>query len=706
MSTSPESVSPEGTPRASQPGEEGWHSIPVNKHQWSVGRAPWYQDAPKPFIIGVTGGSASGKTSVCEAIVSALSLPWVGLLSMDRYYKVLSQDEIDVCKKGLYNFDHPDAFDVDQLYEDIVQLRQGKAVDVPVYDFVTHSRSPQCDRMYGVDIVIVEGILLFYNPKIRELLDLKIYVDTDNDLRLSRRIKRDIVERGRSVENVLDQYQRTVKPSFEQFIQPTKRFADLIVPWNDTNQAAIELLTQHIASKLYERQNVRVNLPPGFKVTLPQKLPIPTPYLRPTNTSVLIHSPSLAAAAPSSPNTGPDSFSLDGNNTTTTTATSATTGGAKETKLVPSSRRLSTSSLNTTASGSATSSPIYPRDKYAGFGTPLPNYEFELLDPPSNPLVESINAAENYKTVYVDYLRGLHQERHNALIRPKTRLPHTTMVFPKNVPNNLLILPPTKSMVAIHTTLRDKKTQIDDFRFVLCRLVRILASEAMNLVTFRPTTVVTPTGEEFHGLQCRPDQMVAVSIVRAGEAFEHPVRDVIKDISLGKIVIQHQTDKSTGPRLYYARLPPVKKSKILLFDGVLSTGAAVIMAVHVLLDHGVLAEDIIFCCLAAAPEGIYALTSMFPQVTIITSALEQGIDEYLHAVPGVAFVADRYFGTMGSALKNHTELIKRSEEKKAKNLSSNENTQNVTSIPQDSKDDKHFVSIDNHDVEVIPLDSP
>eukprot|EP00461_Guttulinopsis_vulgaris_P003689 UN03690 len=180
---------------------------------------------------------------------------------MDRYYNI-GDRERELAAQGLYNFDHPDAFDMDRLYDDIIQLKQGKAVDVPIYDFCTHSRTPQTDRMYGVDIVIVEGILLFYAPKVRELLDLKIYVDTDNDLRLARRIRRDIVERGRSVDGVLDQYQRTVKPSFEQFIQPTKRFADLIIPWNDRNVVAVDILTQHIRGKLDQRQAIAMQ--PAF----------------------------------------------------------------------------------------------------------------------------------------------------------------------------------------------------------------------------------------------------------------------------------------------------------------------------------------------------------------------------------------------------------------------------------------------------------
>ena len=165
---------------------------------------------------------------MCDDIVSRLSVPWVVILSQDRFYRPLTKEErINIAK---YNFDHPNAFDFHAFYECLVELSNGRSVALPRYDFRIHSRMDETDVCYGSDVIIVEGILSLYDPQIRRLMDLKIYVDTDDDIRLARRIKRDIAERGRTVDDVLQQYVSTVKPAFDEFISPTKRYADLILP--------------------------------------------------------------------------------------------------------------------------------------------------------------------------------------------------------------------------------------------------------------------------------------------------------------------------------------------------------------------------------------------------------------------------------------------------------------------------------------------
>lgn len=544
----------------------------LQRTRWTVGRAPWYDMSGhrrRPLIIGVTGGSASGKTSVCQEIVGRLAIPWVVMISMDRFYKSLTPEQMKMAHEGNYNFDNPEAFDLDQMVTTISELRTGKVVHVPNYDFATHSRTPVTDKVYGCDVVIVEGILVLYDKRVRDLLDVKIYVETDSDLRLIRRITRDVKERGRKVEGVLEQYQKTVKPSFEEYILPTKRHADLIIPWNTTNHVAVDLLSQHIITKLEERSKEY------FQESRKHQLKNPLPFF---------------------------------------------------------------SSHGQTAPGG------------------------QLLKP-------------------------------------------------SELPRNITVMTPSRSLRAIHTIIRDQTSDSEDFRFQVKRLVRLLVTEALNLLPYVDCTVTTPTGKPFSGVAQGSD-IVAVSIVRTGEVFENALRNILPDVSIGKIVIHQAVShkQEFGPRLYYAKLPAhidptsaesialtqsrqeqllsstsqavsastaqssltpsssllsssfgtftpnttCPRPKVLLFDGVLATGGAVNMAVQVLLDHGVLESDIIFCCLTAAPEGLVRLASIFPRLQIVTSWLEDGLDAQNFVKPGVGYLGDRYFGTGSDEQSNKT----------------------------------------------------
>jgi len=203
-----------------------------------------------PFIIGVSGGTASGKTSVCEMIVTELKDARVATISLDSFYRPLTPEERENVSE--YNFDHPNAFDFELTIEIVKLLREGnKRVDIPVYDFVTHSRfTDQAIPVYAADIIIFEGILVFYMKEVRDYFDMKIFVDADPDTRLARRIVRDINHRGRDLMGVLRQYEKFVKPAFEDYILPTKKYADVIIPRGADNKVAINLIVQHIQSKL------------------------------------------------------------------------------------------------------------------------------------------------------------------------------------------------------------------------------------------------------------------------------------------------------------------------------------------------------------------------------------------------------------------------------------------------------------------------
>ena len=198
----------------------------------------------RPVIIGVTGGSGSGKTSVSRAIFDSLNGHSLLMIQEDSYYK--NQDDISFDERVKVNYDHPNAFDTDLLIEQLGDLLEWKAIDIPVYDYVQHTRSKKTVHVEPKEVIIVEGILVLNDPRLRDLMDIMIFVDTDDDIRIIRRIQRDLEERGRSLQSVIDQYLSTVKPMYHQFIEPTKRYADIIVPEGGENQVAIDILVTKV----------------------------------------------------------------------------------------------------------------------------------------------------------------------------------------------------------------------------------------------------------------------------------------------------------------------------------------------------------------------------------------------------------------------------------------------------------------------------
>ncbi|XP_054614230.1 uridine-cytidine kinase 1 isoform X2 [Dunckerocampus dactyliophorus] len=205
----------------------------------------------RPFFIGVSGGTASGKSTVCAKIMELLGQNKVdhrqrkvAIISQDCFYRVLTAEQKAKALKGQYNFDHP-AFDNDLMYKTLKDIVEGRVVQVPTYDFVTHSRLEERITVYPADVVLFEGILVFYPQRVRDMFHMKLFVDTDSDVRLSRRVLRDM-NRGRDLEQILSQYTTFVKPAFEEFCLPTKKYADVIIPRGVDNMVAINLIVQHI----------------------------------------------------------------------------------------------------------------------------------------------------------------------------------------------------------------------------------------------------------------------------------------------------------------------------------------------------------------------------------------------------------------------------------------------------------------------------
>ncbi|XP_054993950.1 uridine-cytidine kinase-like 1 isoform X2 [Sorex araneus] len=453
---------------------------------YTAGRPPWYNEhgtqSKEAFVIGLGGGSASGKTTVARMIIEALDVPWVVLLSMDSFYKVLTKQQQDQAAQNNFNFDHPDAFDFDLIVSTLKKLKQGKSVQVPIYDFTSHSRKKDWKTLYGANVIIFEGIMAFADKTLLELLDMKIFVDTDSDIRLVRRLRRDISERGRDIEGVIKQYNKFVKPAFDQYIQPTMRVADIVVPRGSGNTVAIDLIVQHVHSQLEER---------------------------------------------------------------------------------------------------------------------------EL----------SVRAA----------LASAHQ------CHP--------------LPRTLSVLKSTPQVRGMHTIIRDKETSRDEFIFYSKRLMRLLIEHALSFLPFQDCVVQTPQGHDYAGKCYAGKQITGVSILRAGETMEPALRAVCKDVRIGTILIQ--TNQLTGePELHYLRLPKdISDDHVILMDCTVSTGAAAMMAVRVLLDHDVPEDKIFLLSLLMAEMGVHSVAYAFPRVRIITTAVDKRVNDLFRIIPGIGNFGDRYFGT-------------------------------------------------------------
>ncbi|QDJ58882.1 uridine kinase [Weissella hellenica] len=198
----------------------------------------------RPMVIGVTGGSGSGKTTVSQDIIKRLAGESVVMIPQDAYYHDQSDKNMD--ERRMTNYDHPDSLDNELLISQLKQLLERKTIEQPVYDYTNHTRSTKKVTIQPADVIILEGVLMFTEAKLRDLLDIKIYVDTDDDLRFIRRMQRDIVERGRTVDSVVNQYLETVKPMYHQFVEPTKRYADIILPEGGANTVGIGMLEAQI----------------------------------------------------------------------------------------------------------------------------------------------------------------------------------------------------------------------------------------------------------------------------------------------------------------------------------------------------------------------------------------------------------------------------------------------------------------------------
>ncbi|HJA72989.1 MAG TPA: uridine kinase [Candidatus Limosilactobacillus faecipullorum] len=210
----------------------------------------------RPIVIGVTGGSGSGKTTVSQAIYDNLKGQSIQIINQDTYYN--DQAMMTMEERKAVNYDHPLAFDTDLLIQQLDALRHNQSIEMPVYDYKEYTRSAKTVHVEPQDVIILEGILILDDERLRDLMDIKVYVDADDDIRILRRIQRDMKERGRTLDSIISQYLKTVKPMYHQFIEPTKRYADIIVPEGGQNHVAIDILTTKVRDVLAKRGHLTI----------------------------------------------------------------------------------------------------------------------------------------------------------------------------------------------------------------------------------------------------------------------------------------------------------------------------------------------------------------------------------------------------------------------------------------------------------------
>ncbi len=201
-----------------------------------------------PLVIGIAGGTGSGKTTVANVILERVGADQIAYLPHDAYYKDLS--DLPPAQRTMINFDHPNSLDTDLMVEHVRQLKAGKTIRLPIYDFKHHNRTEEVKLIEPRPVIVVEGILIFVDPVLRELFDVKIFVDTDSDIRFIRRLQRDIIERGRTTESVINQYLSTVRPMHLEFVEPSKRYADVIIPEGGLNTVAMDMVVARLESLL------------------------------------------------------------------------------------------------------------------------------------------------------------------------------------------------------------------------------------------------------------------------------------------------------------------------------------------------------------------------------------------------------------------------------------------------------------------------
>ncbi|KAK6508182.1 Uridine kinase [Arthrobotrys conoides] len=433
---------------------------------------PWHDT----HIIGIAGSSGSGKTSVAAQLVKLLNLPWVVVLSMDSFYKELTPDQSKLAFANNYDFDSPDAIDFDILVDRLRDLKAGKKAEIPIYSFEKHQRVPNKNTtIYSCHVLILEGIFALYDPRVLDLLDMKIFVDTDSDICLARRLARDVKSRGRDVRGALQQWHRFVKPNFELYVRPQMKNADIAIPRGIDNLTAIAMVVKHIQRALNAKSEA--------------------------------------------------------------------------------------------------------------------------------------------------HLKKIAELGEKVLEKPLT--------------DHVTVLDQTPQLRGIHTILQDRKTSREDFIFYFDRLASLLVEKAMDRMTFTSHEVLTPLNLPYNGLRCA-SAICGVVILRSGGVFEIGLKRVVPDCKIGRLLLQSNI-RTGEPELHHLKVPPnLGDHQVLLLDPQIASGAAALMAVRVLKDHGVEEGNIVFLTYMATKVGLGRLNAVFPEMKIVVAGIEEAWTS--------RWIDEKYFG--------------------------------------------------------------
>ncbi|KAJ8779167.1 hypothetical protein J1605_013018 [Eschrichtius robustus] len=607
---------------------------------YTAGRPPWYNEhgtqSKEAFAIGLGGGSASGKTTVARMIIEALDVPWVVLLSMDSFYKVLlplqmllplqvlTRQQQEQAAHNNFNFDHPDAFDFDLIISTLKKLKQGKSVKVPIYDFTTHSRKkdwvgpagsaargwrrglraasthtiPLQKTLYGANVIIFEGIMAFAD---KTLLEVRTGSRTDG------------LAPGSSRGTHLKPASIPV-PCRSPRVGPERCRAGLVCSWAHTR-----------TGRLCRRPSpVAHSGPAGDRALQPpvsgplQQLTVPVQLL---DMKIFVDTDSdIRLVRRLRRDISERGRDIEG----VIKQYNKFVKPAFDQYIQPTMR---------------VADIVVPRGEPAahlvgggqGAGKAGPH-------PPSCPDPGSGN------TVAIDLIvQHVHSQLEERELSVRAALASAHQCHP--LPRTLSVLKSTPQVRGMHTIIRDRETSRDEFIFYSKRLMRLLIEHALSFLPFQDCVVQTPQGQDYSGKCYAGKQITGVSILRAGETMEPALRAVCKDVRIGTILIQ--TNQLTGePELHYLRLPKdISDDHVILMDCTVSTGAAAMMAVRVLLDHDVPEDKIFLLSLLMAEMGVHSVAYAFPRVRIITTAVDKRINDLFRIIPGIGNFGDRYFGT-------------------------------------------------------------
>jgi len=534
-----------------------------------------------------------------------LQLPWVQILSMDCFYRPLSEHE----RGDNYNFDHPNAFDWDLLLSVLKELKQGKAVKCPQYDFATHSRKKESTLMYGADVVLCEGILILHHPEILEQFDVKVFVKTDDDIRLIRRIKRDMANRGRTLDGILSQYQKTVKPSYCTFCEPTQAVADVVIPRGRDNVVAIQLLCDHIKNKLIEGGNVDPVFYKTNQLTSPNRK-----RAMPSNVLVPGRSGQVQNAV--------DELHSDQE------------GKALLQTIMVLCNHLLTLCLEE----------FMPRRKFSPANTPnrkqlRAKYERKV---------------EEDEAEVIMFVDEEDEEGHalNALGLPNG-MSHMT-----SDSENEIDAPFDQLGLTVHDlseelggigTLSGARQSLDG-NVSLEQLAREQQEHS------KPDSKHDSEQIESKPFSLTPlkQDVCVVTIFSGGMLFGETIMEQIGDnksykVDWGTIHIFHESKKPAKPRFYDRQLPlNIHEQKVIMVDAFIGTGNRARMAIQVIIDHHVPQQNICFITLEASSRGIVNLAKVFPNVQFITARIGHSRnDKHWETVPETSSLVIKYCKAAG-----------------------------------------------------------